>query len=222
MSTPPVQDLIAQALAAPTIDGSDPVRDRILNAAIERFQVSGIRRTSVNEIARAAKVGRMTVYRRFPVRDELVLTAVLAEARRELAVIGAVLAPITDVEEQFLEGFVRGIGVVRENPLLARLRETEPEDFALRLTVGGGPVLGLGRAFVAAFLSAATADGRLRPIDVEGTAEVLIRFALSLATLPETVLPVDDEPALREFGRQHLLPIVTGLAPAPQPVGVAG
>lgn len=221
MSTP-VQDLIAQALAAAATDDDDPVRARILAAAIERFQTSGIRRTSVNEIARAAKVGRMTVYRRFPVRDDLVLAAVLGEARRELAVIATVLTPILDVEEQFVEGFVRGIALVRGNPLLSRLRETEPEDFALRLTVGGEPVLALGRAFVAAFLSSAVADGRLRPLDPDATAEVLVRFALSLATLPATVLPVDDEPALREFGRQHLLPIVTGQAPDREPAGAAG
>ena len=50
----------------------DSYADRILGAAIEQFALHGIRRTSVDDVAAAARVGRVTVYRRFATKDELV------------------------------------------------------------------------------------------------------------------------------------------------------
>ncbi|WP_210491913.1 TetR/AcrR family transcriptional regulator [Patulibacter sp. SYSU D01012] len=209
MSTPPAQELIADALAPDRI-GHDAVRERILAAAAEGFRSTGIRRTSVNDIARRAAVGRMTVYRRFPQREGLVAAALLREVRIELGAIGAAIVTITDVEDQLVEGFARAIVAARTHPLLARLRETEPEDLIRRLTLDGATVLGLCRQFVGVFLRAAIDAGRLRPMDVDAVAEILARVGISLCSIPETALPVDDPEALRRFVRQHLVPILVG------------
>ncbi len=51
--------------------------NRILLAARETFVSRGIRRTTVDDIAAAAGVSRITVYRYFPSRDELIRAAFL-------------------------------------------------------------------------------------------------------------------------------------------------
>ncbi|MGX6447256.1 TetR/AcrR family transcriptional regulator [Patulibacter sp. S7RM1-6] len=210
MSLPPAQDLLFDALGAPERPGPDAVRDRILAAAAEGFRSTGVRRTSVNDIARRADVGRMTIYRRFPHREGLVAAALLREVRIELAAIGAVIVAITDVEDQLVEGFARAIVAARTHPILARLRETEPEDLVRRLTVDGATTLEICRRFVGSFLRAAIDAGRLRPMDVDAVAELLARIGISLCSLPATALPVDDPEALRRFVRAHLVPILVG------------
>jgi AcrR family transcriptional regulator len=57
-----------------------PARERILKAAIELFYRHGIRAVGVEAIAEAAKTNKMTLYRHFASKDELV-----AEYLRQLA-----------------------------------------------------------------------------------------------------------------------------------------
>ena len=45
---------------------TDPTTDAILDAARVSVRQSGIRRTTLSDIARLAGVSRMTVYRRYP------------------------------------------------------------------------------------------------------------------------------------------------------------
>ncbi|WP_320671311.1 TetR/AcrR family transcriptional regulator [Patulibacter defluvii] len=217
MSTPSTPDLLALALANAGADDEDPVRDRILDAAVEQFQAIGIRRASVGDIARRAGVGRMTVYRRFPQRDELIMAAMLREAQRVVAQIAAPLLAIEDPVEQLAEATVLAFNAIVEQPILKRVRETEPEDVGQWVTGGSGPLLTLGRSVVAALLRGHVEAGRLRPQNVDLTAELLARFTMSLIAQPETLMPIGDDDALREFARQHVLPIVTGQAPPPRP-----
>ncbi|MDX8151485.1 TetR/AcrR family transcriptional regulator [Patulibacter brassicae] len=188
----------------------DPTRDRILDAALEQFMAIGIRRASVGDIAKRAGVGRMTVYRRFPQRDELITAAVMREARRELEEIGRPLGAIEDPDERLVELLVRTIRAVVAQPLLARLRETEPEDVALRVTSGSEPLVTLGRDFMQTYLEGEIAAGRMREQDAATSAELLARITFSLFAAPDSVLPLDDEAALRTVVGAHLAPIVTG------------
>ncbi|MBV8966290.1 MAG: helix-turn-helix transcriptional regulator, partial [Mycobacteriaceae bacterium] len=54
----------------------DPVTAAILDAAVVEFERHGFRRVALDDVARRAGVSRMTIYRRFAGRDELV-TAVI-------------------------------------------------------------------------------------------------------------------------------------------------
>ncbi len=206
----PGPDVVAATTAGDDASAEDPTRDRILDAALEQFMAIGIRRASVGDIAKRAGVGRMTVYRRFPQRDELITAAVMREARRELEEIGRPLAAIEDPDERLVELLVRTIRAVVAQPLLARLRETEPEDVALRVTSGSEPLVTLGRDFMQAYLEAEIAAGRMREQDAATSAELLARITFSLFAAPESVLPLEDEAALRTVVGASLAPIVTG------------
>lgn len=64
--------MTAQAAATPYKDGQIPPRARILAAAAELFYRHGIRAVGVEAIAEAAGTNKMTLYRHFPSKDELV------------------------------------------------------------------------------------------------------------------------------------------------------
>ena len=53
-------------------DGQDAPRSRLLAAAAELFYRHGIRAVGVEAIAQAAQTNKMTLYRHFPSKDELV------------------------------------------------------------------------------------------------------------------------------------------------------
>jgi len=61
-----------QAAATPDKDGRIPPRARILAAAAELFYRHGIRAVGVEAIAEAAGTNKMTLYRHFASKDELV------------------------------------------------------------------------------------------------------------------------------------------------------
>jgi AcrR family transcriptional regulator len=54
---------------------SEPTEIRIVGAALELFTTQGLRKTSVDEVANRAGVSRVTVYRYFADREELVRAA---------------------------------------------------------------------------------------------------------------------------------------------------
>src|SRR3954462_11781814 len=65
---------------SPSANAQIPPRERILDAASELFYRHGIRAVGVDAIAEAAGTNKMTLYRHFPSKDELI-----AECLREHA-----------------------------------------------------------------------------------------------------------------------------------------
>jgi AcrR family transcriptional regulator len=85
---------------------NEPTLDRILLAARETFVSRGIRRTTVDDIAEAAGVSRMTVYRYFPTRDFLIRAAFLRLAEA----LDALAAESPPHSERSLEAYLSRIG----------------------------------------------------------------------------------------------------------------
>ena len=106
---------------------ADPTSERILDAALELAAASGIDKLTMDEIARRAGVGRMTVYRRFGERDALLQALGVRETRRSLGQIAAALDPAEPIEERIADGFVAALRVANTHPLLVRVARFEPE-----------------------------------------------------------------------------------------------
>ncbi|WP_131822919.1 helix-turn-helix domain-containing protein, partial [Mycobacteroides chelonae] len=73
-------DNIVQLTSNPADEGAEELTERILAAAKLEFELIGIRRSSMGDVARRAGIARATLYRRFPGKDNLVQ----AVATREL------------------------------------------------------------------------------------------------------------------------------------------
>jgi AcrR family transcriptional regulator len=185
----------------------DEVAERILDAALDRFSTYGVRRTSVEDIARAVDVNRVTVYRRFSSKQALLQAVVARETRRFFAALDAATRDEPDPRERFVEAFALGVAMSREHPLLTRLLATEPETLLPVLTVDAEPVLAAGRALLAPLLRDAGAPADER---TEVAAELLVRVAISLVLTPGGAVRTDTPEAARAFARSHLLPL-TGL-----------
>ena len=190
-------------------DAPDAITERILDAALEQFQLVGLRRSTIDDVARRARVGRVTVYRRVGQKDELVKAVILRELRRLFAAVDAATAPLATVQERLAEGFAVVLRTVREHPLFQRLLAVEPESVLPYLTVDGGPIITLTAAYLAGQIRHAQRAG-LAPADVEPepVAEIMARLAHSVLLTPHGGIPLDDDDEARAFARDHIAPLV--------------
>lgn len=186
----------------------DPTAERIIAGALEQFEEAGIRRSSVEEIARRAGVSRITVYRRFPQKERLIETVVLREVNEFFARVEAAVAPLDSVEDRIVEGFAFTLAAARGHGLLTRLLRDEPEMLLPLLTIEGGPLIATGRSFLAQQMLIARSD--VPPADVEVVAELVGRLVLSFLLTPESVAEVQSPRKAREFARRWIAPLMLG------------
>ncbi len=185
----------------------DGERAPILDAALDAFLDFGIKRTSMGEVAKRSRLSLATLYRRFTQKPELVRAVGLREVRRFLAEVDrkvGTLDPDTSGEDQIAELLVTFLRGLRSHRLLVRLLATEPEIILPHLTVDGAPVLELGRDYLVEFIERLQRENKVPAFDPAPVAEMVARTALSLALTPQTVIPLDDDDAARQFARTHI------------------
>src|SRR5919106_4321072 len=173
--------------------------ERILDEAVKQAEELGVRRLTVGDVAKRVGVSRVTVYKYFPGKDQLVEAILLREMRRFLRDVDAAVAPYDTLEERLVEGFVFALGWLRKHRLLNRLLRTDPELIVPNLTVGAGSVLTAGREFIAGFARREAEEGRLPLSDeqIEGVSELLARAVLSFLLTPESVLGLRTQAEIR-------------------------
>jgi AcrR family transcriptional regulator len=88
---------------------SSPVRERILDAANEHFYAEGIRAVSADKLIAAAGVSKVTFYRHFPSKDDLVVAYLEGRAAVERQVLQQFRADDGDPCATLL-AIARGIG----------------------------------------------------------------------------------------------------------------
>ncbi|WP_405134897.1 TetR/AcrR family transcriptional regulator [Nocardia sp. NBC_01388] len=197
----------------PLVRGSGPEdrnQAKVLDAALVAFLDFGIKRTSMVEVARRGGLSLATLYRRFAGKSDLIQAVGLRQARQFIADVDAAVHSQSErdagAQEQIVALFVACIEGLRGNVLLERLLKTEPEMVLPYLTVQGAAVIELGRDYVAEFITRLQSEGKLPQYDPLPLAEMIARSALSLALTPQTVIPLDDEAALRRFAIDHVVP----------------
>lgn len=193
-------DGLLARLSGPAADG-DVLDTRILDAALGEFETYGLRRVSVEDVAKRAGVARTTIYRRFSNKEQLLQAVILRECRRFLTGIARATEGLASPEEAVVEGFVTGLQSARAHPLMTRVLQSEPEAFVPQLSMNGGAVMLAARDILADRLRRARPD---RAEDHNTVAEMLLRVAVSLLLVPGGGLALDDEDAIRAFARDYL------------------
>ncbi|GAA1723470.1 TetR/AcrR family transcriptional regulator [Fodinicola feengrottensis] len=186
----------------------DEVSVRILDAALAEYLDHGLRRTSVDEVARRAGLGRATLYRRFASRDELVQAVLVRESRRFFAAINDAVESLPTIAERLVEGFVVGLRTAREQPLLGRLLQSEPEFLLPFLTIHGGPAIAIARQFMADQYRRSPEYRANTEVDPDEFAEILVRLSMSLVLTPQTCLPLETDDDVRATARRYFLPLL--------------
>ena len=178
--------------------------EAILDAALAEFARHGVRKVALDDVARRAGVSRMTIYRRFANRDELVGAVLELENARLFAAIAAELAAQRPRSDFYADAFTAAILRLREHRVLHRMITEEP---ALTLELAGrhqhSAVARLEQA-----LHVIAPPGfaeRVGPAAVHDLAETIWRYAMMALLLPSAE-PLDTPAQIRAFATRHFLP----------------
>ena len=199
---------IAELLDVTPVVGEDVLFDRVAAAALEEFAEHGIRRTSMEDVARRAGVSRMTVFRRFASKQRLVEIVIAREVHRGMQELDLLWEGAETLEDRLVAGFEFAGRYVRGHPLFDRLLRSEPDVLLPPLTLDGGPVLELYRSLIANRLKAEVNAGRAASTDIDGVAEVIARLAISLLLTRDGTITLDDPNSVRRLVNLTLLPML--------------
>ena len=122
-----VIEAVGGATTAERIDEeADRTSQRILDAALQEAAAVGLQRITVEDVVRRAGVSRMTAYRRYPRRDDLVAALVRRETQRFLGAVADAIEAVEDPNEGVAEAFIGAVRFAREHPMLKRAGNAEP------------------------------------------------------------------------------------------------
>jgi AcrR family transcriptional regulator len=183
---------------------ADPVTTAILDAAVAEFERYGFRRVAVDDVARRARVSRMTIYRRFGGRDELVTAVIDRENAVLFADIADELKSAAPQSNYYVEAFTSAIVRLRRHRVLNRMITDEP---ALMLELAHKHY-GAAMERMANALRVIFPDGfadRIGDRAVDDLADTILRYALMALLLPapRRLVTADD---VRQFATRHFLP----------------
>jgi AcrR family transcriptional regulator len=178
--------------------------DVLLDAARECVLTVGLRRVTLAEIARTARVSRMTLYRRFPdVRSILAALMtrqfgmVLGEARAEGAT-----AP--SARERLTSSAVAAVRLLNADPLMRSVLDRDSEVLLPYVVQRLGGTQRLGEQAIRALLEAGREDGSIRDAEPAAQARCVLLVVQSFVlSLHAATADVDTSALLAELAH-HL------------------
>jgi AcrR family transcriptional regulator len=153
---------------------TDETRRRILEAATEAFARHGFKKTSIDDVAKAAGVGKGTVYLVCDSKEDLFYQVVHRELRLWVAEVSTLIDPRKPAEELLAQCSFQALAYLETRPLvrdliLGNLVEVLPlwTDRLAELRL-------LGRQNTVELLRLGIRQGRFRPdLDIEAVARLL-------------------------------------------------
>jgi AcrR family transcriptional regulator len=204
-------DLVRMVLAPGQEADADEVTGRILDAALGQFEDFGLRRSTMEDIARRCGMSRITIYRRFPKKENLIEAVLLRELQSFLGCLVSVGEDDLSAEDKMIERVAVALQYLRNHLLLRRLLRTEPESILPSLTVHGGPVVDTAREHVAAFIRRDLFGSRTPPAEAERhiqmVAELGVRIVLSFLLTPSSAIPMQTLADARAFATDLIAPV---------------
>jgi AcrR family transcriptional regulator len=201
---------VLDAWAAAYLSAADAER-RLVDAAVACIARWGLRKTSLDDIAREAGVSRATVYRVFPGGKERVVDVVLCHMiGRFFHDLDAELRSAATLEDLLTAGTGALLREAADNTVLASLIEHEPElilpHFAFHQL---DQVLDVAEAVARPHLE------RFLPAeDVRPAAELLARVVLTFAFRPVPWVDPHDPASVRRLVRKYLVPALSPSFPS--------
>ncbi|HJR26274.1 MAG TPA: TetR/AcrR family transcriptional regulator [Acidimicrobiales bacterium] len=176
--------------------------DPVLDAASTCFARHGVRRTSVQDIARELGVDRTTVYRQAGNVERIMRLLMARELHRLLEALPASLLELQG-PAVIVDVLATVVAYGRNHPVLAKVLADEPEVIGPFLVTDAPVLLDQIGDLIAPVLQAAMDAGELAPRDPHAVAHLLVRLCLSLLLAPP---PGDPAEVLAEL-------LVPALAP---------
>lgn len=195
-------DIVGGVSAHGSVDGgADRTSQRILDAALQEAAAVGLQRVTVEDVVRRAGVSRMTAYRRYPRRDDLVQALVRRETQRFLAAVADAIEAAADTHEGVAEAFIGAVSFAREHPMLRRAGQVEPAPIG-----DSAELLKMGSAFIANYIHGEAPGTPSQP--VRWVADVFARLFFTYISMPPVDPDFGDDAQLRRFAHEVLTPMV--------------
>ncbi len=198
----------AEEAAEERVEGSP---ERILDTALADISDNGLRRFTVDRLAKRVGLSRVTVYRHFPGKEAIVEAVLLREMRAFMTQVGEVVAQYQRFDDRVVEGVVFALTWLRQHALLQRLLHDEPQLILPLLTTQGAPVIELGRDFVTGFARSQpdAVQIRLSAEQLDMLSEMLTRMVISFVLTPESTVPLKTDDDVRALAENYLRPLIT-------------
>ena len=183
--------------------------DGYLDAARETILAVGWRRTTLTDVAKRAGVSRMTIYRRWPDMQALLADLLVREWGGLLA--GTLGDPTSPGRPEIVDGVVAVVTALRQDPLLRKIVEVDPEVLLPYLLQRRGRNQDQVLAVLGAAIAAAQEAGEVRRGDPGHLARGLLLSLqgplLSVGTMTDDTTTVEDlDRELRTLVDRYLAP----------------
>lgn len=188
-----------------SLDGiGSTTRNRILDGALACAEVNGVRKTTMDDIARRSEVARATVYTYFSSKKAVISAVVFRELGRFLSHLEESIGEKDGIQAKLETGFIEAYTFLRDHRLANRLLEAEPE-WLLPFLTQEAP--GLQTAYIWADEQIErSAPGEFSPKARRAFAEMMVRVMHSLLLSPRSVISLDTPEQMRAFVSNWLTP----------------
>jgi AcrR family transcriptional regulator len=188
----------------------DATRKAIVAAARSEIIRYGLRRANMEKIAARAGVSRVTVYRRFRTKAELLAAVVNDFISTYLESFDDLWQRPLSPAEKVEAAAVFSIEEIRTNPLLRSLIESDPDAMLRFMTLDGEVASTRWRTWLAIRLSKILPEHAVSAVEISRRAEVVHRLFVSFYLQPYGLLPGRTPDDVRAFAREFLMPIIFG------------
>lgn len=179
--------------------------ESILDAALECYTQQGISQTSIEDVAKAAGVGRTTIYRYVKNRDDLLNQVIVRDSQQQQQEMSALARYHNDFAQGTVDTIVYILRGRRLRPINALLFGNSDDTLMGRVNLSPANFYPVAERWMAPLFAMADDAGQLREgVSLQMASRWTARIVLSLISYPEEFL--EDEEALREFLHHFLVP----------------
>ena len=196
------------------VSGPEPDRTaaKILDAAMRVLADFGVKRSTIELVAKYAGVSHMTIYRRWPTKNDLLKSAVLREFGDLLDAAfveaGRSAGSFTD---RTLVAFTDVVWNVQNHPLAVRELNAESGEQLPLLSGASSAVMEACVPPVTAKLLGLAADAREPAAEIDPVADMFVRLAHSLVTVKRADQPLTTRGDLETYAGESFGPFLRAL-----------
>lgn len=195
-----LSELLLQAGAHTDVSDADA---GVYRAALKVLGATGTRRATVEAIAAECGMSRMTLFRRFGSKDEILAAALAWSLNRLFAQTMDVVAATPDVAERIQEVFVLCCRFGR-----SLLPTSSPDERAALFADERLDPVGHGIRFITAIMAQEQEAGNVPAGDTEIRADALVRITAACFAIAPAPFDLEDDDAARAYARAALVPLV--------------
>lgn len=174
--------------------------DVLLDAARSCVLAVGVRRTTLAEIARTARVSRMTVYRRFPDVRSVLAALMTREFSGLLRTASEGGADAAHSRDRLVLIAAAGVRALSTDPLFRTLLDVDPELVLPYIVERLGATQKFAEQALHGLLEAGHQDGSIRraPVAVQARSVLLVVQSFAFSLRPATA-DIDEAALMAEF-----------------------